>query len=324
MTPKTDTSGPYLIPSTGAVTIPGTLGVTGALTVGSASGGTTAIANLTAGSAAYLTFATTTEANYVGTIGYYYASESFKITGGSGYKLITAEGYTVPHTIKFWNSNAVAMTLASGAVSIPGTLSAGATSVTTLSAGATGTARAQLQLGNGDGAGSYTVAQIAMGYFGTSNYSHFIHTRHNSSSSASNAIDFYLSDGTAAGVFPTNAQLAMSLLGGATTGVTIPGSLSCLSLTETSSITLKQNINPITNALDSILRLTGVTYDRRDGTHKHEAGLIAEEVEKVLPNIVSKDEHGAPSGINYTKLTAYLIEAVKTLKAEIDSLKGNK
>jgi hypothetical protein len=100
------------------------------------------------------------------------------------------------------------------------------------------------------------------------------------------------------------------------------GTLSATALTETSSITLKENINPIENALPNILQLNGVVYDRKDGSHKNEAGLIAEDVYKVIPNIVSKDENGNPIGIHYTKLTAYLIEAIKTLKEEIEELKN--
>jgi hypothetical protein len=100
------------------------------------------------------------------------------------------------------------------------------------------------------------------------------------------------------------------------------GVLSTVSLTESSSIALKENVAPIENALDSIMRLVGVTYDRRDGSKKEEAGLIAEEVDKILPNLVTKDQDGNPDAIHYTKLTAYLIEAVKSLKAEINSLKG--
>jgi len=92
-------------------------------------------------------------------------------------------------------------------------------------------------------------------------------------------------------------------------------------LTESSSATLKENITPISGALDLILQLTGVIYDRRDGSRKNEAGLIAEEVNKILPNLISTDEQGTPMGVQYTKLTAYLIEAVKSLKAEIDQLK---
>jgi len=101
------------------------------------------------------------------------------------------------------------------------------------------------------------------------------------------------------------------------------GVLTTVSITESSSIALKENVAPIENALDSIMRLVGVTYDRRDGSKQDEAGLIAEEVDKILPNIVTKDQNGRPDAIHYTKLTAYLIEAVKSLKAEINSLKGN-
>jgi hypothetical protein len=100
------------------------------------------------------------------------------------------------------------------------------------------------------------------------------------------------------------------------------GVLTTVSITESSSIALKENVLPIENALDSIMKLVGVTYDRRDGSKKEEAGLIAEEVNKILPNLVTKDQDGNPDAIHYTKLTAYLIEAVKSLKAEINSLKG--
>jgi hypothetical protein len=100
------------------------------------------------------------------------------------------------------------------------------------------------------------------------------------------------------------------------------GVLSTVSITESSSIALKENVAPIENALDAIMRLVGVTYDRRDGSKKDEAGLIAEDVDKILPNLVTKNQDGNPDAIHYTKLTAYLIEAVKSLKAEINGLKG--
>jgi hypothetical protein len=100
--------------------------------------------------------------------------------------------------------------------------------------------------------------------------------------------------------------------------------LTVTALTESSSISLKENVNPLTNALDSILQLCGVSYDRRDGSRKNEVGLIAEEVNKIIPNLVTKNATGDPEGIQYTKLTAYLVEAIKSLKAEIDELKGTK
>jgi hypothetical protein len=109
-----------------------------------------------------------------------------------------------------------------------------------------------------------------------------------------------------------------------TGGLGVGGQVTAATLVETSSIVFKQNVNPIADALDSVLQLVGVTYDRKDGSRINEAGLIAEDVNKVLPDLVSKDENGNAYGIQYTKLTAYLIEAVKTLKQEIDQLKGNK
>lgn len=106
-------------------------------------------------------------------------------------------------------------------------------------------------------------------------------------------------------------------------GVGINGQLTAVTIVETSSIAFKENINPIENALDQITKLIGVTYDRKD-TRVHEAGLIAEDVDKILPDLVSRDDNGNPYGIKYTKLTAYLIEAIKSLKKEIEDLKGNR
>jgi hypothetical protein len=106
-----------------------------------------------------------------------------------------------------------------------------------------------------------------------------------------------------------------------TGGVGISGQLTAATLVETSSIAFKENVNPIENALESILQLVGVTYDRKD-TGQHEAGLIAEDVYNVIPGIVSKDVNGNPYGLQYTKLTAYLIESIKALKQEINELKG--
>lgn len=103
--------------------------------------------------------------------------------------------------------------------------------------------------------------------------------------------------------------------------VTVSGNLTVTgTITEQSSIAYKENVNPITDALEIISKLTGVTYDKKDKTSLNEPGLIAEEVEKILPNIVSLKD-GNPDGIFYSRITAYLIEAIKELKLEIDNLK---
>lgn len=108
-----------------------------------------------------------------------------------------------------------------------------------------------------------------------------------------------------------------------TGGVGVSGQLTATTLVETSSIAFKENINPINNALDVVMQLMGVTYDRKDNK-EHEAGLIAEEVYKVAPDLVSLDSEGKPHGIKYTKLGAYLLESIKTLKSEITKLQEGK
>lgn len=116
------------------------------------------------------------------------------------------------------------------------------------------------------------------------------------------------------GSWSANGTNALTL--GANGNATFSGTI-----TENSSIAYKENVNPIMDALDKILMLTGVTYDRTAGSdNKNEAGLIAEQVYEVLPNLVQLKD-GKPDGVCYNRLTAYLIEAVKTLKSEIDSLK---
>ena len=104
--------------------------------------------------------------------------------------------------------------------------------------------------------------------------------------------------------------------------LTIPGTFQASALVETSSIALKENVEPITGALELVNKLMGKIYDRRDNGTKQESGLIAEEVFVTAPNLVSLDEDGKPVGVKYTKIIAYLIESVKELSEEITKLKG--
>ena len=109
-----------------------------------------------------------------------------------------------------------------------------------------------------------------------------------------------------------------------TGGVGVSGQVTCATIVETSSIAFKENVQPLAGALDTVMQLFGVTYDRKDNKD-HESGLIAEEVYKIAPDLVSLDPvTGKPYGIKYTKLGAYFVEAIKTLKSEIEELKGNK
>ena len=84
---------------------------------------------------------------------------------------------------------------------------------------------------------------------------------------------------------------------------------------------LKSNIETIQGGLDKVEQLRGVTYirDERDNI-----GVIAQEVEKVLPEIVltADDEMGTKS-VDYSRITAVLIEAVKELSAKVKYLEEN-
>jgi hypothetical protein len=104
-------------------------------------------------------------------------------------------------------------------------------------------------------------------------------------------------------------------------GVGVAGRVTASNLLETTTIAVKEDVIPILDALNSIMQLTGVIYDRKDKSSINEPGLIAEEVNKILPNLVTKDTEGNPYGIQYTKLVAYLIEAVKDQQHQIDELK---
>jgi len=88
----------------------------------------------------------------------------------------------------------------------------------------------------------------------------------------------------------------------------------------------KTNIHPITGALDSVNRLQGVTYDWRRKEFSQmrfaegrQIGFIAQDVEKVMPDIVATDQAGFKN-VSYQSVTPLLVEAVKELKAANDNL----
>ena len=89
-------------------------------------------------------------------------------------------------------------------------------------------------------------------------------------------------------------------------------------LTQNSDESLKTNIQTIPNALEKTLQLRGVEYDRIS-TNKHEIGLIAQEVEQIFPELVS--ETNGIKSVAYSNVVSILIESIKELKQEIDTLR---
>ena len=91
-------------------------------------------------------------------------------------------------------------------------------------------------------------------------------------------------------------------------------------ITETSTANVKENVEDIINSLDTIKKLRGVQYNKI-GNNNKEIGVIAEEVDEILPQIVTRDIDGNPNSVSYGRLTALLIEAVKELDNKINKLK---
>jgi len=100
------------------------------------------------------------------------------------------------------------------------------------------------------------------------------------------------------------------------------GLLTSTDYNSSSDMTLKQDITAIQNPLDIIGQLNGFGFTWKDSKQKS-YGLSAQEVEKVIPDIVRERPDGT-KGINYLNLTAFLIEAIKDLKQEIADLKKSK
>jgi hypothetical protein len=92
-------------------------------------------------------------------------------------------------------------------------------------------------------------------------------------------------------------------------------------LVELSSIRYKESIEPIQSALDNVLRLRPVTYNKI-GKTETELGLIAEEVAEIYPEVVKYDQDGRPDGINYSRLSVVLLKAVQELTEKIKKLES--
>jgi uncharacterized coiled-coil protein SlyX len=94
-----------------------------------------------------------------------------------------------------------------------------------------------------------------------------------------------------------------------------------------SDIRLKENIQPIQNALEKVESISGNTYDWKEGfeeIHSHKGndiGVIAQEIEEILPQIVTNRDNGYKA-VQYEKIVPLLIEAIKELSAKIKRLEN--
>jgi hypothetical protein len=136
-------------------------------------------------------------------------------------------------------------------------------------------------------------------------------------------------DGAVTAYFNNSAKLATT-----NDGISVTGQISATDdiIAFASDERLKENIQPLDNALDKVMRLSGFTYNFNeigqslgfDGSIRY-VGVSAQEVQAVLPEAV-KPAPADPNYITvqYEKIVPLLIEAIKELKEEINELKGHK
>ncbi|MFC1711732.1 tail fiber domain-containing protein [Patescibacteria group bacterium] len=90
--------------------------------------------------------------------------------------------------------------------------------------------------------------------------------------------------------------------------------------TATSDMRLKENITTIDNAMEKISQLRGVTFTWIDGDSQKKVGMVAQEVQQVVPELVFENQTDGYLGINYGETTGLLIEGIKEQQLEISAL----
>ena len=102
-----------------------------------------------------------------------------------------------------------------------------------------------------------------------------------------------------------------------TNQLTVVGVVTATDFNSTSDINLKENVRVIDNALDKVNSISGITFNWIENK-KSSAGVIAQEVEQILPEIVQENEGNKT--VNYNGLIGLLVEAIKEQQEQINSL----
>lgn len=123
----------------------------------------------------------------------------------------------------------------------------------------------------------------------------------------------------------TNVAIRMTFNAGGS--VSVPGTFTAGSYACSSDLRFKKDIKPLDNSLKKLMGLEGISYYWKTDEFKDRAwpktqqiGLIAQDVEKILPQVVITNPDGYKS-VDYDKLSAVIINAVKEQQAEIAGLK---
>lgn len=126
---------------------------------------------------------------------------------------------------------------------------------------------------------------------------------------------------TTTGIYFVSAtEVGISISGSKVVGVDSTGIYCSGNITAYSDERLKKSLTPIKDSLNKIKELTGYLYTKKQDESR-QVGLIAQEVQKVLPEAVHKDEQGYLS-LAYGNLAALFVEAIKELDDRIQSLEA--
>lgn len=96
------------------------------------------------------------------------------------------------------------------------------------------------------------------------------------------------------------------------------GVITATDFNSASDIKLKENIHSIENPLSKVMQINGVGFRWKD-TQENSIGVIAQDIEDILPELVKESEHH--KSVNYNGLIGVLIEAVKEQQRQIEELK---
>ena len=139
-----------------------------------------------------------------------------------------------------------------------------------------------------------------------------------------------ITDNGNVGIGCTAPQYKLHVIGDIASSATIRGVNAYVTgaITACSDIRYKKDITPLPNALSNIMQLQGVNYfwktkefPEKQFTETKQLGFIAQEIEKIYPEVVMTDKDGYKS-VDYSRLTPVLVEAIKELKKENDRLKA--
>jgi len=132
-----------------------------------------------------------------------------------------------------------------------------------------------------------------------------------------------------------NTRLAGSISTGAiacSSTITADGNITAFN---SSDIALKEDLNPISNALDKVMSISGYNFSWKDSNikerggedgyfvRKKDVGMVAQEIEKILPEAVA-DRVDGTKGVRYELLVPLLVNAIKELKEKVEELENGK